>query len=94
MNTSEHDENDATADDTVDDDANASDHTVDDNDTAGDSTNSNAGGNAQAQQSVEQDRLWWHGALAGVAAGGVALMFGQLVEALSETIPRARSRHG
>ncbi|MDE0699537.1 MAG: molybdopterin-dependent oxidoreductase [Acidimicrobiaceae bacterium] len=32
-------------------------------------------------------QLWWQGALAGAAAGGVALMFGQFVEALSETIP-------
>ncbi len=30
---------------------------------------------------------WWQGALAGAAAGGVALMFGQIVEALSDTIP-------
>jgi len=30
---------------------------------------------------------WWQGAFAGLAAGAVALSFGQLVEAFSETIP-------
>lgn len=32
-------------------------------------------------------RYWWQGALAGAVAGGMALMFGQIVEALSESIP-------
>ena len=42
---------------------------------------------AKTRLSTAADYPWWQGALAGVAAGGVALMFGQLFEALSENIP-------
>ena len=41
----------------------------------------------ETRLSTAADHPWWQGALAGVAAGGVALMFGQLFEALSENIP-------
>ena len=60
------------------------DDKTDDNTTADDPTNDSS---PKAPQSTASGQLWWQGALAGAAAGGVALMFGQLVEALSETIP-------
>ncbi len=53
----------------------------------GDSTDGTGVDVPETRLSSDEDRPWWQGALAGVAAGGVALMFGQLVEALSENIP-------
>ena len=72
MNTSQHD------DDKTDDNSTADDPTADD------STNDSS---PKAPQSSASGKLWWQGALAGAAAGGVALMFGQLVEALTDDIP-------
>ena len=60
------------------------DDKTDDNPTADDPSNDNT---PETQHSTESGHLWWQGALAGALAGGVALMFGQFVEALSDTIP-------
>ena len=80
MNTTQHD------DDTNNpsDDASLRDHT---GPSDGPNPSANTGPSDKTLPSTASGHFWWQGALAGAVAGGVALMFGQIVEALSEDIP-------
>ena len=84
MNTLPHEDDDNTAGDNNLDDDTTADHsnTADNNNIA---ANNNTPSNDARPTSSAHPR--WQGALAGALAGAVALVFGQLVEAFSDTIP-------